>query len=95
MGGRYLVTGVQLAVLQTSCGIDPDKAEKIFNEILENQYVGESDETISYDVTKLLLQYDRRLIHKIEKSLVEKRKWIDALANEITDDLIKMDGERE
>ncbi len=55
MGGRYLVTGVQLGLLKAS--LDPRSSadgRKLASEqldfILERQFLGDSDKTIEEDV---------------------------------------------
>jgi len=56
MGGRYLVTGVQLGIIKgalianTSASIP--MAQDQIEEILNNQFVGSSDQAIEFDVKK-------------------------------------------
>jgi len=47
MGGRYLVTGVQLAMLKLKHDKD------LVNEIIENQFVWDSDKDIDKDVEQI------------------------------------------
>jgi len=51
MGGRYLVTGVQLSLLKLNN--DLVNREEIIDNILEEQFVGHSDKYIMDDVNKL------------------------------------------
>jgi hypothetical protein len=48
MGERYLVTGVQLGML---VALPKDKRQKLIDEIIEKQFVGNSDESIEHDVS--------------------------------------------
>ena len=50
MGGRYLVTGTQLGMLITLCKTDAVACNKLINEIIEKQFVFDSDKNISVDV---------------------------------------------
>ena len=63
MAGRYLVTGVQLGILSSSINIikkDPSKTIELIKlindtlyEIKDNQFIGNSGNEISKDVTHL------------------------------------------
>jgi hypothetical protein len=50
MGGRYLVTGVQLGTLLALSKINADKCNKLINELIEKQFVGESNRSIKDDI---------------------------------------------
>ena len=50
MGGRYLVTGSQLGYLIALCKIDADECNKKINDIVEQQFVGESNRSIDDDI---------------------------------------------
>ena len=53
MGGRYLVTGVQLGMLKAQMNLNGSKdAEAQIQKILEEQFVGSSDQAIEIDVKK-------------------------------------------
>ena len=56
MGGRYLITGIQLGMLKlkakATSGIDGDLLARL--EEIEEQYVGDSDKSIEEDVLDLL-----------------------------------------
>ena len=47
MGGRYLVTGVQLVMLKT---VDDKGRKKLCHKIVENQFLFDSENEISVDV---------------------------------------------
>jgi hypothetical protein len=50
MGGRYLVTGVQLSMIKIlSETRDIETVEKLCQEIYDNQYVADSEEDIKKD----------------------------------------------
>ena len=52
MGGRYLVTGVQLGML---IGIpEQEDRQKLINEIIKKQFLGNSIKLIKKDCKKLL-----------------------------------------
>lgn len=51
MGGRYLVTGVQLGMLKALTG---KEWEKLLDEIIYNQFVFNSDSEINLDIKKWL-----------------------------------------
>ena len=54
MGGRYLVTGVQLGILKTTANRSPEEmgktAMELVDEIIETQGVGDSVNEITEDV---------------------------------------------
>lgn len=52
MGGRYLVTGTQLGMLITLCRTDAVGCNKLINDIIEQQQIGESDDLIRNDLKK-------------------------------------------
>ncbi len=51
MGARYIVTGVQVAMLKSV--MPKADRDKVLDEILEEQYIGESTFPIDYDAEKL------------------------------------------
>lgn len=48
MAGRYIITGVQLGMLYSID--DKEKREKLINEIIDNQFIGNSENHILKDV---------------------------------------------
>ena len=48
MGGRYLVTGVQLAMLKMDCNCN-----ELIDDIIEEQFVFDSDKNINNDVENI------------------------------------------
>ena len=53
MAGRFLVTGVQLGMLKTLAKFDRTTFEDLIDEILNNQCVGLSKNSIQEDVEKI------------------------------------------
>ncbi len=53
MAGRYLVTGAQLGTLITLCKVDPERCNEELNLIIENQFVGNSNEAVRKDINKV------------------------------------------
>jgi len=51
MGGRYLVTGVQLAMMQMNAD---DASLKLVNKIIDKQFVWDSDKSIGKDIEALI-----------------------------------------
>jgi hypothetical protein len=51
MGGRYVISGVQIGMLQALPY--QEARDKVLDEILQNQYIGESDKNLDYDVKTL------------------------------------------
>lgn len=56
MGGRYLVSGVQLGLIITLIKQEPDDAIKKIHHILDNQYIGDSEESIGVDVSQMTIR---------------------------------------
>ncbi len=53
MGGRYLVTGVQLGMLISHIKLNKlNDAEDQIQKIMDDQFVGNSDQDINLDVKK-------------------------------------------
>ena len=52
MGGRYLVTGVQLGMIKTLTKQDPNAAIEEIEKIIKEQYTGESHSYILLDVKR-------------------------------------------
>lgn len=50
MGSRYLVTGVQLGMIKTLVTHSPTEAVEELSKIIENQYIGDSKNSIEDDV---------------------------------------------
>lgn len=50
MGERYLITGTQLGTLITLCKTDADGCNKMLNDIIEQQFVGDSNRKINDDL---------------------------------------------
>jgi len=59
MGGRYLVTGVQLAMLQVDC---KSNGKKFINQIIDNQFIWDSDKGIDKDIETLIKKVDNGVI---------------------------------
>lgn len=54
MGGRYLMTGVQLTMIKTLSQIgDIEAVKKLCHEIHDKQYVADSEENITKDAEVL------------------------------------------
>ena len=53
MGSRYVVTGVQLGVLKGLIKHDKEDADQLLNEIIDQQFIGESTKDILEDVSQL------------------------------------------
>jgi len=62
MGGRYLITGVQLGILKAKAIFHVDGSLlATLEEIAEKQYIGDSDRNIKDDVLDLLKEYEEKL----------------------------------
>ena len=53
MGGRYLISGAQLGTLLALSVIDSRKCNDEIKKIIELQFLGNSDETIKFDMVRL------------------------------------------
>ena len=53
MGGRYLVTGVQIGMLKVLIEKDPDSAKQELEKIQNEQYIGESDSDVLQEVKEI------------------------------------------
>lgn len=49
MGGRYIISGAQLGELIALIRLDPEKANKLLNEIVEKQHLWESKKVLEED----------------------------------------------
>ena len=53
MGGRCLITGVQIGMMKTFLSMkDTKKVDKLLDEILENQFIYDSESSIEEDIEK-------------------------------------------
>ena len=53
MAGRYLVSGVQLGMLKALSEKDKSKFNELIEEIIENQFIGNSFDHLEKDVERL------------------------------------------
>ena len=69
MAGRYIITGVQLGMLlaYAKSGNSED-IEKLIDEIINNQFVGNSNKIIDVDVTKAVKLFDDSITNKYLQS---------------------------
>lgn len=61
MGGRYLVTGVQLGMLKTCLGkkTKPKICNDLFDQIMNNQFIGESETNINDDAKEIQGKFEK------------------------------------
>lgn len=53
MAGRYLVTGTQLGTLIALCKTDSNKCNDEINKIIEEQFVGNSNNPLKKDIKRI------------------------------------------
>lgn len=73
MGGRFIISGAQIGMLQALLRIgDTERAVSYLNEIYENQFLGESHNALSEDASQI-----SRLFYPTNKLKVKKPQIVD------------------
>ena len=65
MGSRYLISGAQLGMIKGFCKVqDFKEIDGLVNELISENYVGQSSSELSYDVSKCKFSFSNLITNK-------------------------------